>query len=283
MALITCKNCGKEVSDRAKICPACGTVLIEDVVEEAKPLICEECGSEIPEGSEACPNCGCPVQIEEKAIEEPTVAQKVEVTNLPKMNKQTKKRIIVAAVVAALLIVGTIIGAIIIKGAKAAKEAQLAKESAANYDSNLSLLSFYMLTGGAKAETAGNLIKKVWYNAIYEERDYETDKYTRPNGYFVDDFNTALGNLFSDNSFKQTIKEIEDNQDLVASLMKEMKNPPDGYDEAYQALKECYDEYLNFTNLVTNPTGSLTTFSSNFNNADSSFMNKYNKLKLYLD
>lgn len=35
-----------------------------------------------------------------------------------------------------------------------------------------------MLDGAAKAENAGNLIKSVWYNAIYEERDTETDKYT---------------------------------------------------------------------------------------------------------
>ena len=33
--------------------------------------------------------------------------------------------------------------------------------------------------------------KKVCYNAIYEERDDSTDKYTRPSGYFVSDFNDA--------------------------------------------------------------------------------------------
>lgn len=39
-------------------------------------------------------------------------------------------------------------------------------------------VSYTMLDGAAKAENAGNLIKSVWYNAIYEERDTETDKYT---------------------------------------------------------------------------------------------------------
>lgn len=44
-----------------------------------------------------------------------------------------------------------------------------------------------MIDGAAKAENAGNLIKSVWYNAIFEERNSETDKYTVKNGKFVDD------------------------------------------------------------------------------------------------
>ena len=32
-----------------------------------------------------------------------------------------------------------------------------------------------MLEGASDAESSGNLIKKVWYNAIYEKRDIETD------------------------------------------------------------------------------------------------------------
>ena len=58
-----------------------------------------------------------------------------------------------------------------------------------------------MLTGASEAESAGNLIKQVWYNAIYEEKDDDTDNYTRPEGSFVSDFNEALGNLFADSSF----------------------------------------------------------------------------------
>ena len=52
-------------------------------------------------------------------------------------------------------------------------------------------VSFTMIDGAAKAENAGNLIKNVWYNAIYEERNSETDQYTMKNGKFVDDFNDA--------------------------------------------------------------------------------------------
>jgi len=47
--------------------------------------------------------------------------------------------------------------------------------------------------------------------AIYEKRDDKTDKYTRPKGYFVSDFNDALGNLYADSSFSSKISSIEDN------------------------------------------------------------------------
>ena len=39
MALIQCKNCGNDVSDKAAICPHCGEHLIEEVKEI---ILCEE-------------------------------------------------------------------------------------------------------------------------------------------------------------------------------------------------------------------------------------------------
>lgn len=285
MALITCKSCGKEVSDRAKVCPACGATLIEEVVEEIQPNVCQECGFEIPADSESCPNCGCPIEVDDSGKIESETPQKVEVTavNLPEIKQKTKKGIIIVAIVVVIAIIGTLIGVKVSNVVKAEKAALLAQEQADRYEHNLTLISVSMISGAAKAESSGNLIKSVWYNAIYKERDSSTDKYTRPNGYFVDDFNTALGNLFSDSSFSSTINEIEDNQDLVAGYMKDLKNPPEGFEEAYSAVKDCYDAYVSFTNLVTNPTGSLQTFSSNFNDADTTFLNKYNALKLYIE
>ena len=132
-------------------------------------------------------------------------------------------------------------------------------------------VSYTMLDGAAKAEDAGNLIKSVWYNAIYEERDTETDKYTMKNGKFVYDFN--------DNS----ISEIELNQSEVTDLMKKLKNPPKKYEEAYAVLKTYYDNYMKMTKSVIGPTGSLQTFSEDFNTYDSDTVNSFEKMKLYLD
>lgn len=273
MALINCRNCGKQISDKAKVCPQCGeAVILAPAVMEAQLRLCEECGTELPEGCESCPNCGCPVAVTEEVQEE--APQKVEVTsvNLPKMKAGTKKYIVIAVAVVIAL------AAMLLMGKQNAQKKRLEE-----YGSDLKSISYTMLQGAVEAEEAGNLIKRVWYNSIYEERDSETDKFTRPNGYFLDDFNDALNNLFSDSDFRRTISSIESNQSTVARKMKELKNPPEEFEDAYDALKDYYDAYTALTNMATNPSGSLQTYSQSFNAADTELVNCYEAMQIYLD
>ena len=72
---------------------------------------------------------------------------------------------------------------------------------------------------------------------------------------FVSDFNDALGNLYADSSFSSKISSIEDNQDTVNALMKKLKNPPDEYKDAYDAVSDLYDAYISLTNCATDPSG----------------------------
>lgn len=51
MALINCKECGKEISDAATVCPHCGAPVVKDVY-------CRKCGTKVPENVKFCPNCG---------------------------------------------------------------------------------------------------------------------------------------------------------------------------------------------------------------------------------
>ncbi len=275
MALITCPNCGKPVSDKAELCPHCNYQLKEVKEVSDEKHFCAECGAELSGDTTVCSNCGCPVVIEEKTTEEP---QKVEVVsvNFSDKKKAAKKYVISSIAVALVLVLGIVIFSIIQK--------QNAANISANYSENLSTATTTMLVGAVKAESAGNLIKSVWYNTIYEERDTKTDKYTRNDwGTFNDDFNDSLSKLFSDSSFKIDISAIEINQSTVSELMKALKNPPEEYEEAYDAIKELYDSYLELTNLAINPSGSLQTFSSNFNNADSEVSIKYNAMKIYIE
>ena len=89
--------------------------------------------------------------------------------------------------------------------------------------------------------------------------------------------------MFSDKTFTSQIADIEENQDTVAALMKQLKNPPEEHEEAYDAIKEYYDAYIELTNLAVNPTGSLQTFSNSFNEADTNVLNCYNAVKLYIE
>lgn len=50
MAMIKCKECEKEMSDHAKICPHCGY--------ENSIMFCPECDKQLSSKANMCPNCG---------------------------------------------------------------------------------------------------------------------------------------------------------------------------------------------------------------------------------
>lgn len=54
MALITCPECGKEVSDKASSCPNCGTPLNDTNNKK----FCQHCGELIDKDCVICPKCG---------------------------------------------------------------------------------------------------------------------------------------------------------------------------------------------------------------------------------
>ena len=179
--------------------------------------------------------------------------------------------------VISIIILAVIIGVIALSAAKKQRE------EIAAYELDMSIVRLSMLASAAEAEDAGNLIKSVWYNAIYEESDFETDKYTQPYGYFVSDFNIALSNLFADPELQNQISSIESDQSYITDTMKSLVNPPEGYEEAYEAIKELYDAYLSLSNLVISPSGSLTTFSRDFNEMDSEVLDCYKATEIYID
>lgn len=249
MGLTNCPKCGDTISEKATVCPHCKSKL-----SLSNLIMCEDCETEYDSNLPACPKCGCP---------KPIVNEKAQ-------KKKHKSTIFFITLV--VLVIMVVLGCNITQKAKEAE-----------YYSNMETVSYTMINGAAEAETAGNLIKRVWYNAIYKERDAETDKYTMENGKFVDNFNNALANLFADEDFITSISEIETNQFEVTNLMKSLKNPPKKYEEAYMILEVFYDDYLKLTISVTSPTGSLQTFSEDFNTCVLDTVNSYEKVKLYLD
>lgn len=270
MAMKQCPACGQEISDKAKKCIHCGEVFVEEkpVYEE---ITCSECGTALAETDEICPNCGCPV--EKTVKEEAAKPQQVEVASI-KMAVKTKK-IIVGIMIAILICVGGGIGYKIYLDNNAK---QIYIESYNEYINNLGKVQILMLSGGSDAESLCNLILRVWGNAIYENRDNETDKYTRPNGYFVSDFNLALANLFVDSETKDTIDDIENNQASVKELIKKLQNPPEGLDKCYDMVSDLNQAYITLTDLAINPSGNYSGFSTKKSDAVSDFMSAYEKL-----
>lgn len=274
MALVSCSGCGQNISDKARVCPKCGYIQ-EGAAEKDKDRnqTCDECGAIVTNGLEECPNCGNPLTSKTDTL------QKVEVTRIriPQLNKKTKKIIGIALSATVLAVIAIIIIISLVNKRNA-------QQAAEDYAKNLDLVTYGMLSGAADAETAGNLIHDVWYNSIYQESDPTTDEYTRSSfGGYHDDFNTSLGNLFSDASFTSQIDALESNQAVINELMKQLANPPEEFKEAYVVLKDYYNAYYELTSLVISPTGSLQTFTDNFNEADSEVLKYYNAMELYLD
>lgn len=266
MALMNCPKCGRQISDKATKCVHCNYELVK--IEKR----CPECQEIINEDIEICPKCGCPINGNNGSAN--NELQKVEVI---KVRVNSKKIIIICIV--ALMAICTVVGVIIgVKKHNDKKAENLHIEQVNDYADNYSEVSRKILSGAADAESCGNLIKSVWYNSIYEKSDYETNKYTK-SGSKYNDFNTSLKNLFDDYEFSKKIEGIEINQREVADIMKQLKNPPDEWKEAYEVLNDYYDAYLSLTNLVVNPTGSLQSFSESFNSADSEVSKYYSKVK----
>ena len=256
---------------------------------------CSQCGKPINDETAVCPHCGAAA-----------AAEQVVLLNGPAKKKPALLPAGIAfAVVAVVAIFGlSIASANAIKAkANAYYEATVAEadayysekitEADAYYNSkvvepqaylsNMSEAAYLMLEGAADAETAANLIKKVWINAIYQESDDETDPYTRPDGTFVDDFNEALDNLFADEAFLTSLYSISDNQMAVLSMMQQLNDPPEEYREAFTVLTDYYMSYKTMTDMAIDPTGSYSTYSEEFSEVDNNTVDLFNKMMIFIE
>ncbi len=264
MALINCPYCGQQISEKADTCVYCGAVLKEKVVPEK---ICPECGEIVKGDATVCPKCGYPIN--GTVSSEP---QKIEVTNF-NIKKSSKKKFII-------LIVAMITIAVVIAGYQYVQNENAKYEYEKNYAETMML----MAEGAAEAEETCNIIHDVWFNCIFKESDSATDEYTKDDrGRFHSDFNDALAELSGSSYYEEKVEKLLENQRSTYEIMRKMKEPPKGYEDAYQALKELFDAYNDFVNMAVNPTGSLTTYTSDINEIDPKVFKLFEAAALYIE
>jgi hypothetical protein len=233
---------------------------------------CPECNKEISDKVKTCPHCGFPFG---DSVDKQNNVQQVEIAsvNIAPKNPAKMKKIVIGIISAFAILALAFVAFSIIKSNNDKKEFNA-------YIDKLILVKTTMLDGGSEAESLLNLTAKVWYNSIFEERDSETDKYTMSSGYgFNDDFNTSLRSLMLDSSTQSTISKIEGNQNSVETLMKDLKNPPDGLENSYETVLELYTVYNSLTDLAINPSGSLETFGQNKSQKIDKFLELFQKLE----
>ena len=218
---------------------------------------CPECGKEISDAARSCPHCGYPI------------AQEPQPQDMSPVPRKSKRSIIIAACVLALVaVVGIFVGV-----------PQKQASDRAAYIASLNELRAQTIRGGSVAEKMCNLTKQVWYNTIYEERDSITDKYTRSGGVFHDDFNTSLSLLYAEDNTATVISGLQASRELVDGIMADLQNPPAEFAACYEAADSLYDAYCGLIDLAVSPSGSLKTYSENFSKYDEDLLKYYNKLE----
>lgn len=239
--------------------------------KESEPeiLLCRKCHHRVFEESTMCSNCNNNlVHSEETSIVKSDYSSSnssyTQNTNYHQQKTSSPTKIIVP-----LIVIG-ILGVMGFFGFKTVNKS--------NYSAKLKTVYSKIANSSYEAEKCVSLIHSVWYNKIFDKYSSETNKYTK--GSY--DFNSALDKLFSDSDFKSKINKIKKDSEEIDRLMREMTNPPSEYRDAYVKLNSCYEDYVKLVIMAQSPSGSLTTYTQNFNNLDSSLDSKLKSLELYL-
>ena len=231
MAMVKCPNCGEMISDRAKECVHCGYKLNNFTVQ------CPDCGTYVSEDLDVCPKCGCPLHERQ-----------------PDKKRKKKSPLKTILVVLLCLVIGAFSFLFI----------QYNKYS--SYYNKVNEIHDVRNASVDALNDSAHLLIEVWNNAIWQQSDPRTDKFTIENGYFVDDFNDALENLYSDESFNAKLDIIDKQQYELRQLRKEILNPPKGEEEYNDLILDMIDNYLKLSTTVLNPIGSLNDVSEELNN-----------------
>lgn len=253
MALIKCPQCQNEISDRASKCPNCGF----EMYMLGEFGFCEECGKPLKPNVSSCQNCGCPI--------------------MPKdyKKKSNHSGVKALAIILAIVIVASLATVFTLNDLNNKKTEQ--------YRENLAVAADLMASGGHTAAEMAELVTDVWYNTIYEKDDIKTDKYTKNGRKFNDDFNDSLANLFADAEIQTKQDEIIKNREDLTDAMILLKNPPRKYKETYEKFSECYDAYMDFTELAVYPKGSLESYTNSINEIGSRMSDAVYDLRLTAD
>ncbi len=227
---------------------------------------CPECGKEVSDSAEMCPNCGYPIKPVKPTLKKFNL-QAIDWKNFIISHK--KVIIIIGIILIGCLIVNSAINQT--NNYNQAKEFQ-------EYESKLQTVSNQIYSSANTAEDLCNLTAEVWYNSIYHEESYKTDKYTKKdNGFWVSDFNDALLSLYLDKTDEYSA--LSDEQDEISNLLDKLKDPPEKYKDCYDALTETYGAYKSLTDLAINPSGSYNSFTDNKEDKINNFMDAYNQLE----
>ena len=250
--IIKCPNCNEEISSKAYRCVHCGAEFTH---------YCEECKAPLKETDTICSNCGCPV------YEHQTTQQRSKGG-----------------------VVGLIIGLIICACFGALGYIGYNSYSKYNTKRNF-LLNFYevvpiITSSSADVEDVGIKIDSVWRSSIISNASKAVSNIYSGNWNLQDlqdGLSVDLSSLNNDAEYVEKIDKINNDQNKIMVIMRELKKPDEEQLDMYNELKKYYDDYLNFSNTVLYTTGkSLDEFTEDFTKYRKEIVSDTLKLKQYI-
>ena len=251
MSLIKCPQCGKEISEYAAECVHCGYKL-----KKSEQPHCPECGKELSGDETICPNCGFP--LDEVSSDQSAPKKKTPVWTF-----------VFLAVILAALAAGIFAAS---QSSKKQVYAETVMQMTEAHDDSFNAVN-----------DCSRLLMAVWKNAICQTADPETDRFTRPDGRFVEDFNEALDNLYQDENFSSQLELINKSQQKLRALKKKLPKPPVTYEDINECLIKAFDNWIEISMTILNPTGSYNDAEHKFNELFSEAAELYNELQSYAD
>lgn len=189
----------------------------------------------------------------------------------PKEKKKLSKGALIGIIAAAVVVV--IILAIVLVNSALERQA---KDDYNRYIDNLIELSSEGIDAASQAEKICNTAKRIWSSAIWDgDRAWDSDIQK----YHSDDFNEALQAYHLDTTTIELIAKMEVAYDSADDLLKQLKDPPEGLEDAYLTAQDFMAEVETLVNLASDPSGSLQTYSNAFNEADTACVKEFKALQ----
>ena len=245
-------------------------------------ISCPECKKEISDRVAACPHCGYPFE-NERRVQKVELSS----VNIKSKNPKVTKKLMISIIYLIVVIILSVGGLLFYKNEKVKYEKKLYVDNlnlvifsmldGAAQAEELCNLTYSVWRNTIYEENDSKTNK---YTIVSYK--YSPDKTWYSDDDFENDFNIALAKLFTDSETINAIKDIEENQSLVMQSMKNMQNPPDKLEKCYETVNDLYSTYQGLTELAISPKGSLQTFGENKTEKANMFLELYKKIEIQI-
>lgn len=152
---------------------------------------------------------------------------------------------------------------------EAAEKRKIAEKE---YKDRLDVAYQLMVTSGANMEDIINGYTDVWHSAIWDDgATIDGQRYT--------DFNEALAAKLESYTTNGDLDTLDSMMSTLNKTMDRLKNPPNKYEDEYEAALNAYAAVKDMNNFVE-PTGSYDTYSSGASQQDNEMSSELNNFEV---